>query len=279
MSLVALLRPSSLLPLLEFGVAWFGYLSVKAVLGRPAQLGGLSSAALVWSRDSIADVSVRDRPRRRGWALVRGVLLCRPSAYADALRDPLALRKASALPVLTVLVAMTRTSVWPDPLSVPSALAEQTFARVLMQSGALILWPLIAGFYWLSARLTTRFDTSGAAHVNVDGDRTRAGARRPAFRDFLAAFGFTYSWSPMMAVGTLALAYEPSALELYQSGLYLPFMVGALISVYAAVRGVLYDRRRRYAVLVFLMPLLFYSLILIVFIIGLSALSTPAFVA
>ena len=135
MSLVALLRPSSLMPMLGFGVAWFGYLSVKAVLGRPALLGGLSSAALVWSRDSIADVSVRDRPRRRGWALVRGVLLCRPSAYADALRDPLALRKASALPVLTVLVAMIQTSVWPDTLSVSSVLAKQTSARVLIQSG------------------------------------------------------------------------------------------------------------------------------------------------
>ena len=81
----------------------------------------------------------------------------------------------------------------------------------------------------------------------------------------------------MTAVGTLALATEPSAVELYQSGMYLPFVVGALISMYAAVRGVLYDRRRRYAVLVFLMPLLFYYLILIVFLIGLRAVSTPAF--
>jgi hypothetical protein len=245
----------------EIAVVWFGaaaYPSVRAWRGRPALIPLLSAIAWSLVRERVA----LDR-RRSTSQLAIGVLLCRPSIYAEVIRDsPTERLVIWLLATATAAVGLHGIVRWFFPIQFVDSQPE--LERLLNPGlAALIvsvlmtpfLWISWAALTWLAARMVVRQRTP--RRFTTDGLGTnRAGP--PPFRDHLVAVCLASSMNLLAQLLSVALLVSPGVIPF--SALTMTNLVGGffvVVALYAGIRAVLYDYRVWRTIVVFLMLLMF----------------------
>jgi hypothetical protein len=246
----------------EIAVVWFGtvaYPSVQAWRGRPAVIPVLS--AIAWSLVREREALVR---RRSTSQLVVGVLLCRPSIYAEVIRDSPTERLVIWLLVTATAAAGLHGIVrWFFPIQIDGfgpELERQLNPGLAAWIVLAFITPFLlitqAAFSWLAARMVVhrrtprRFTTDGLG-MNRPGP--------PPFSDYLVAVCIAQVMNSIGLLLNVALFVSPGVIISFEVLAMTSLVFGffSLLALYAGIRGALYDYRVWRTIVVFLMLLIF----------------------